>query len=217
MTRAFEDIFTVPDAFRGIAMPGRTDAWILSNAAAAHSIPAGDPRLAQFRPAYLAHLARELERPSPGPRKGIMPGVRGLLDVLERQHGDYLALLTGNYQEAAQLKLEYFDLWRYFRCGAYGDETTDRNALLPHALDQIKACGGPAVSPCQVVVIGDTPFDIACATAGGARSLAVATGSHGVEALREAGADMVFDTLADTRAVLDAIEDLAGLGRRAGL
>jgi phosphoglycolate phosphatase-like HAD superfamily hydrolase len=207
MTRAFEDVFGVRDAFRGIAMPGRTDAWILSRAAAAHGIAPSDPGLTQFRAVYLAHLSRELEGPAPGQRKGVMPGVGELLDVLV-QHDDYLALLTGNYEEAAQLKLEHFDLWRYFRCGAYGDDVPDRNALLSQALARVQACGGPAVSSREVVVIGVTPFDIACAAAGGARSLAVATGSHTVEALRAAGADAVFETLADTSAVLEAITRL---------
>ncbi len=204
MGRAFEEVFGIRDAFRGIAMPGRTDAWILSSAAAAHGIPAGAPGFARFRAVYLDHLGRELERPAPGLRKGVMPGVRRLLDVLTAQYSAYLALLTGNYEEAARIKLEHFDLWRYFPCGAYGD-VPDRNALLSQALERIKACGGPAVSPAQVVIIGDTPFDVACAAAGGARSLAVATGSHSLEALRAAGADAVVETLADTEAVIDAI------------
>jgi phosphoglycolate phosphatase-like HAD superfamily hydrolase len=204
MGRAFEEVFGIRDAFRGIAMPGRTDAWILSSAAAAHGIPAGAPGFARFRTVYLDYLGGELERAAPGQRKGIMPGVRRLLDVLAAQHGAYLALLTGNYEEAARIKLEHFDLWRYFPCGAYGD-VPDRNALLAQALERVKACGGPVVSPAQVVIIGDTPFDVACAVAGGARSLAVATGSHSVEALREAGADAVVETLADTEGVIDAI------------
>jgi phosphoglycolate phosphatase len=209
MALAFEEVFGIRDAFGGVAMPGRTDAWLLSGAVAAHDISSGAPGLARFRTAYLAHLRRELGRPAQGARHGVMPGVRPLLDVLAATHDAYLALLTGNYQEAARLKLQHFDLWRYFRCGAYGDELPDRNALLPHALARVEACGGPAVSPEQVVIIGDTPLDVACAVAGGARSLAVATGSHGPAELREAGADVVFDTLADTAAVVEAIRTLA--------
>ena len=74
MTRAFEDLFAIADAFRGIPMAGRTDAWILSEAAAAHGIPAGSSGLARFPQLYAQHLEREL--PHPGPRKGLMPGVR---------------------------------------------------------------------------------------------------------------------------------------------
>src|SRR5206468_7152537 len=114
MTRAFEELFGVPDAFRGIPMPGRTDSWILTDAALAHNIPAIE--LSRFRDVYLAHLGAELERP--GPRKGVMPGVRALLDTLVVRDDVYLALLTGNYEGAARVKLQYFDLWRYLRCGA---------------------------------------------------------------------------------------------------
>jgi phosphoglycolate phosphatase len=202
MTRAFEELFTVSDAFRGIPMFGRTDAGILFDAAAAHGVAPGE--LARFRGVYLAHLATEVGKP--GPRKGIMPGVRPLLDSLSNRSDVYLALLTGNYEDAARLKLEYFDLWRYFRCGAFGDDAPDRNSLLPKALDRIRECGGPDVGPADVVVIGDTPLDVTCAAAAGARSIAVATGSYDVDALRSTGADVVLTDLSDEADVLRALQ-----------
>jgi phosphoglycolate phosphatase len=104
------------------------------------------------------------------------------------------------------MKLDYFDLWRYFRCGAFGDDAPDRNGLLPKAIATIQSCGGPEVVPSQVVVVGDTPLDVACAAASGARSLAVATGGYDVDALRAAGADMVMEDLGDTRQVLRALQ-----------
>jgi len=201
MSLAFEDLFQVPDAFRNIPMPGRTDSWILADAATAHAVaPAA---LARFRDVYLAHLVREIERPSAG--KKVMPGVRPLLDVLADRPDIYLALLTGNYEEAARVKLEHFDLWRYFSCGAFGDDAPDRNGLLPKALARIRTCGGPVVPASDVVVIGDTPLDVACAAASGARSIAVATGGYDVESLRAAGADVVFEDLSDVNAVLEAL------------
>jgi phosphoglycolate phosphatase len=203
MTLAFFDVFAVDDGFRGIPMPGRTDAWILADAAAAHSIAADAPAIARFQDVYLQHLAIELEKP--GPRKGVMPGVRELLDVLTARDDVYLALLTGNYEAAARLKLEYFDLWRYFACGAFGDAAPDRNGLLPKAIARVAACSGLAIAPEHTIVIGDTPLDVACAAAGGARSIAVATGSHDVEALRASGADVVFEDLRDTNEVLRAL------------
>jgi phosphoglycolate phosphatase-like HAD superfamily hydrolase len=204
MTRAFEQLFTIPDAFRGIPMPGRTDTGILLDAAAKHGVAAG--QLARFRSVYLAHLATEVGKP--GPRKGIMPGVRPLLDSLADRSDVYLALLTGNYEEAARVKLEYFDLWRYFRCGAFGDDAPDRNSLLPKALDRIRQCGGPDVGPADVVVIGDTPLDVACAAAAGARSIAVATGGYDVDALRSTGADVVLTDLSDEAEALRALQIL---------
>jgi phosphoglycolate phosphatase-like HAD superfamily hydrolase len=201
MTRAFEDLFAIPNAFHDTAMPGRTDSWILGSAARAHGID--HALIGRFRDVYLRHLGEELQRP--GPRKGIMPGVRSLLDRLHERDDVHLALLTGNYEAAARQKLEHFDLWRYFKGGAFGDDTADRNDLLPAALEQIRACGGPDIAPASAVVIGDTPLDIACAAAWGARSIAVATGGFDVDALRAAGADVVFDTLTDTEAVVDAL------------
>jgi len=201
MTLAFEELFGVPDAFRDIPMPGRTDSWILSDAAAAHAIPSHD--VARFHDVYIRHLVRELDQP--GPRKGVMPGVRPLLDALVDRPDVYLALLTGNFEEAARVKLAYFDLWRYFRCGAFGDAAPDRNGLLPKALARVEARGGPAVAASAAVVIGDTPLDVACAAASGARSIAVATGGYDVAALRASGADVVFADLSDTNAVLAAL------------
>ena len=203
MGRAFEDVFSIRDAFSNIPMPGRTDAGILSDAALAHGIPGNSLDLERFRSIYFAHLRNELHQP--GPRKGVMPGVRTLLEALSGRGDVYLALLTGNYEESARAKLEYFDLWRYFPCGAFGDDAPERNRLLPRALARIHACGGPAVHPSESVVIGDTPLDVACAVASGARSIAVATGSYDAEALRATRADVVLDDLADTDAVLRAL------------
>jgi phosphoglycolate phosphatase-like HAD superfamily hydrolase len=203
MTLAFEDLFAVKDAFHGIPMAGRTDSRILTDALAAHHIPSSPIDLEQFRSVYARHLAREIDKP--GPRKGIMPGVRALLDMLSTRDDVHLALLTGNYEATAQMKLEYFDLWRYFRGGAFGDAAPDRNGLLPKAVAHVASTGGPCVAPCDAIVVGDTPLDVACAQASGARSIAVATGSHSVSDLRAAGADVVLDDLSDVEAVLRAL------------
>ena len=211
MSNAFEEIFGIRDAFRGVPLAGRTDAWILRDGAAAHGIPPDSPALARFRSTYLKHLVVELEKP--GPRKGVMPGIGPLLDALSARDDIYLALLTGNYEEGARIKLEYFDLWRYFRCGAFGDEAPHRNGLVTRAVERVAACGGPVLEASDALVIGDTPLDVAGAAFSGARSLAVATGNHSVDELRAAGADVVMPDLADTRAVLRVIADLASRGR----
>src|SRR4051812_5029946 len=201
MSRAFDEIFAIANAFTGVPMAGRTDAWILSDAAAAHGIPPDSPGLARFREVYLRHLAIELEQPGAS-RKGVMPGVRALLEALSDRDDVCLALLTGNYEAGARLKLEYFDLWKYFSCGAFGDAAPHRNVLVPKALARVEACEGIAFAAADAVVIGDTPLDVGCAAHAGARSLAVATGSHSVEELRAAGADDVLQDLGDTGAVL---------------
>lgn len=201
MSLAFEEVFAVANAFLGIPMAGRTDAWILNDAAAAHGIPPDSPELTRFRDAYVRHLAIELQKPGVA-RKGLMPGVRELLDALAPRDDVFLALLTGNYEAGARLKLEYFDLWKYFPCGAFGDDAPHRNVLVPKALARVEACEGLTFAAADAIVIGDTPLDVGCAAHAGARSLAVATGSHSVDELRAAGADDVLSDLANTDEVL---------------
>jgi phosphoglycolate phosphatase len=219
MTAAFEEIFSITDAFKGMPMAGRTDAWILADAAAIHGIAPESPDLARFPEVYLAHLVREIHQPAPpNSVKGVMPGVSHLLEalsVMSSNSGDVLlALLTGNYEAAAQVKLEYFDLWRYFPCGAFGDAAPDRNGLLPKALRRVAELSVLGVRPSDVIVIGDTPLDIACAASGGARSIGVATGNFTVDQLCTAGADATFKDLSETSDVLRAI---ARLGNRSDL
>jgi len=202
MTRAFEKLYGVRDAFTGVPFNGRTDAWILRQAAARHDVDAFE--LPNFKPLYLEYLAEELHRP--GPRKGVMPGVRDLLDALASRSDVYLALLTGNFAEGARLKLQHFDLWRYFECGAFGDTVHERNELLADALARVEACSGLNAHPSRSIVIGDTPLDVGVAVAGGARSIAVATGSHSTEQLLASGADVVFEDLSDLEKVLAVLE-----------
>lgn len=202
MTRAFEEVFHVRDSI-DVPMAGRTDAWIVSQVAARYGFVCDEAALRRFHDCYVAHLAREIHQP--GPRKGTMPGVRPLLETLAPREDVYLALLTGNFEEGARLKLEYFDLWRFFPCGAFGDRALERNGLLKIAMDAVRSSGGPEVRPADVVVIGDTPLDVAVARAGGARSVAVATGSHGVDALAQTGADAVLADLGDVQRALSAI------------
>jgi phosphoglycolate phosphatase len=210
MAAAFEEVFGIPDGFAGVSMGGRTDAWILAQAAAAHHVTHASEQLAQFRDVYLSRLSTEVHQP--GPRKGVMPGVRPLLDTLAARDDVILALLTGNAEHGARVKLEHFDLWRYFTCGAFGDDVVERNALLPLAVARVAACGAPA--PTSVVVIGDTPFDVEVAREGRARSVAVATGSHDVDALRATGADAVLPDFSDLAATLAALGLEKGPPRR---
>ncbi len=203
MVRAFGDVFDIHDGFDRVPMAGRTDAWIVAQMAALHGRTYGPEEFHRFKERYLRYLPAEIQQP--GPRKGIMPGVRELLDALAARDDVFLALLTGNFEQGARVKLEYFDLWRYFRCGAFGDTAHDRNGLLGEALTRAAQHGASGIRPCDAIVVGDTPLDVAVAMAGGARSIGVATGSHDVDALAASGADVVFPDLGDLAAVIDAL------------
>src|SRR5262249_49683048 len=145
--------------------------------------------VAAFRVRYLECLREEVPRPGPGKR--ILPGIEPLLNALEPHPQSFLGLLTGNFADAAEVKLAHFDLWRYFGCGAFAEDPHDRNQLVPVALDRARQRGLPHhVGAARTVVIGDTPRDVACARANGARVVAVATGEYSVDRLRDA--DAVF-------------------------
>jgi phosphoglycolate phosphatase len=204
MTRAFEALFGVAEAFAAIPLAGRTDTSILADALERHGVPftAGD--ISAFRVRYLEYLREEISQTTVG--KQVLPGIHSLLHALTATPQSFLGLLTGNYAEAAEVKLGHFDLWRYFRCGAFGEDAHDRNHLVPIALDRARACGLPsAIEADRVVVVGDTPCDVACAHAHGARVVAVATGEYSTDRLREAGADTVFEDFSDTEAVMASI------------
>ena len=153
--------------------------------------------------AYVDYLVEEVATESPD--SVMLPGVRALLDTLSSRDDVHLALLTGNFRRGAEIKLGHVDLWRYFPAGAFGDDSHDRNALLWKALANVEASGGPSVRPADAVIIGDTPLDVAVAVKGGARSLAVATGSYDVDTLLESGADRALANLAEQAAVLEAL------------
>jgi phosphoglycolate phosphatase len=204
MTRACEEIVGHADALDGIPVAGRTD-WIILHDTLARLGRALDQSLFdQLRERYVEHLRREILQPGKG-FNGALPGVPDLLRQLDDREDVYLALLTGNFEAGARIKLERFDLWRYFRCGAYGDDAADRNALVPVAVERATACGIPSIAPADVIVVCDTPHDVACARAAGATAVAVATGGYTADQLRACGASIVFDNLRDTSEVVQQI------------
>jgi phosphoglycolate phosphatase len=201
MTRAFEQTFGVADAFAGTSFGGRTDSFLLSWALTAAGLPDTPAQHARFRDTYVPLLAEEIQQPGTG-YKGLMPGARELIEALGDHDHLHLALLTGNYRAAAEVKLSHFELSDFFEWGAFSDDAADRNALVPIARQRAETYDVPAEALERVIVIGDTPHDIECARAGDATSIAVATGGHSVEELRAAGADIVLADLSDTEKVL---------------
>jgi phosphoglycolate phosphatase-like HAD superfamily hydrolase len=196
MRRACGELLGTEHAFEGVPVAGRTDWIILHDAAARLGMELTADLLDALRRRYVDLLRKEIHHPGSGV-KAVLPGIRELLDLLAAREDVFLGLLTGNFEAGARIKLEYFDLWRYFRCGAFGDDAADRNALVPFALDRARGCGLDEVPPDRVFVIGDTPHDVACAQAVGARPVGVATGSFSVEQMREAGAEVVVRDLSD--------------------
>jgi phosphoglycolate phosphatase-like HAD superfamily hydrolase len=205
MTRAFEEVFGIRDGFAGSDVAGRTDRFILSNALISAGLADTPEQHQRFREAYVPLLREEILKPATG-RYGLMPGIQALLDALRDLGSVHFALLTGNYEPAAYVKLSHFGIQDFFEWGAFGEESTERDELARIALRRAAARGVPAAVREQSVVIGDTPHDVACARAIGARVLAVATGNFSEEALRASGADVAMPDLSDTDRAMRALE-----------
>ena len=201
MTRTFEQTFGIANAFAGESFGGRTDSYLVSKALQAAGLPDNVENHERFREHYIPLLSEEIQQPGTG-HKGLMPGARELLEALDLYPDVHMALLTGNYREAAEIKLRHFELWDFFEWGAFSDDHHDRNALVPIARTRAETYDIPPEAIERVIVIGDTPHDIECARVAGAKCIAVATGGFTIDQLREAGADAVLQDLSDTAAVL---------------
>jgi phosphoglycolate phosphatase len=176
-------------------LAGSTDLGVLAGILAHFDRTHGPEEEAVFFACYLRHLEANLVRGGyPG---RVLPGAAELLDELARLPGITVGLLTGNIAGGAAAKMRHFGLDRHFAFGAYGCDHADRNLLGPVALKRAADHAGRDFTPEETLVIGDTPKDVACANAMGARCLAVATGRFNAEQLRACGADVVVERLDD--------------------
>jgi phosphoglycolate phosphatase-like HAD superfamily hydrolase len=193
-------------AFRRVRFAGKTDPQIVADLleAAGHRGPHPPDRVAGICRRYVELLARELEHTTT--RTTVMPGVHQLLERLDAEDGVILGLLTGNVAEGATLKLRSAGLDpARFRVGAYGSDSAHRPELPPIAARRAEPYFGRVPSGAEVVIIGDTPADIACGQCIDARAVAVATGGYSVSDLAACGPHAAFEDLSDTDRVLEAI------------
>ena len=189
----------------GYNMGGRTDPQIVREllTAAGYSVQDVEARLDALWERYIHNLRQELGRVRIRP----LPGVPELLDRLERS-GDptVLGLLTGNVKEGARLKVDAAGLgFDRFRVGAYGSDHWQRPELPAVAARRAREVTGIDFAGKEIVIIGDTPFDISCGAHLGVRTIATATGTHPAESLASHGPDYLFDDLSDVDAVWRAI------------
>jgi len=197
----FLDRFGIDDDLQNVEIAGRTDSGIARAMLRAHAIAETPENIAAFFDGYLAHLADQLPR-SDG---RLLPGILPLLEALQARPGVVLALLTGNLARGAELKLMHYGVWQFFEFGAYADDHHDRNELGPFARRRAVEKHGVEFPPERIFVLGDTPHDITCARALGAKAIAIATGKFSRAALEAHRPDFVFEDLSDLEAVLAAL------------
>lgn len=177
---------------------GRTDRAIGRDLLTIHGIgptPANQTRLQE---AYLSRLPAALKTHG----GNVCPGIADMLAHLHPRSGVVLGLLTGNVRTGAQRKLGHFGLWDYFRCGGFGDEHYERDDVARMAVAEVRAHLGRDPNAADIWVIGDTPLDVSCARAIGAKVVAVATGWHPIEELAEHKPDYLFADLSNAEELL---------------
>jgi phosphoglycolate phosphatase len=183
---------------------GKTDQQIILETFAerAHDELLGN--LEPFTATYIAELGRR--RDEFLARGYVLEGITAALKRLATTDA-VQSVLTGNLEPIARIKLDMFGLAQFFDldAGAYGSDHHIRSNLVPVAVARAERRYGRPFAGGDVIVIGDTPNDIDCGRAAGARTVAVATGPFGADELRAHGADAVLPSMADVDAAIGAI------------
>lgn len=206
LEEAFEALYGKPIEIPPHSLSGRTDRAIGLELIRAHKLAPSHLELAEhgrLMNEYIRRLPARLDR-APG---RVLPGISDLLEKLSKTDRVALGLLTGNLRQGAHHKLSKFGLNSYFSFGGFGDFHENRDDVAREALEATNhALGKRGLSDYQSVwVLGDTPLDIRCARAIGARVLAVATGVHPLSELQQHQPDLLMENLSDSQAVAAAL------------
>ena len=190
----------------GYSYGGKTDPQIARDIMRLEGI--AEERIDALLPPLIARYLTLLEDELRTRQLALFPGVAELVEQVDADDDLALGLLTGNVRTGAELKLRAAGLdFARFRVGAFGSDHHDRPELPAIAQRRAREVLGAEVAGEHVIVIGDTPADIACGRGIGARAIAVATGFFGVEELASHAPAAVFATLENTAAVMTVIRD----------
>jgi len=201
LSLAIKDLFGCDDNLSKIEIAGCTDSGIARQIFALHGIEPAPENFSRLFEAYLQHLAGTL----PGTPGRLLPGIVELLEKLRTRPEVALALLTGNLAQGAKLKLTHYGVWEYFEFGAFADDHHDRNQLGKFAKARALEKHGVEFAPENIYVLGDTPHDIACGRAIGAKTVAISTGGCSRAQLLEHKPDFFFDDLSDVENVMSVL------------
>ncbi len=204
--RALMEKFQIDASKLTVSMSGKTDPQILYEMLALSEREPdveGDKILEkEMYVLYIDLLKEELAKQG---RFVIHKGIPDLLHLLDDHKDVHLGLLTGNIEPGARLKLDQFDLNKFFPVGAYGSDSANRMDLPAIATQRATQHYGMQYAPNEVAIIGDSIYDVMCAKHYGAISIAVNTGVTSRQMLEEQNPDYLFDSLEDVEAVLEAI------------
>jgi phosphoglycolate phosphatase-like HAD superfamily hydrolase len=190
--KTFATEFNARDGIDKIRFAGRTDVNLVREFFGFHNIPATPENFQRFFESYVFWLDQIVAHSN----GEICRGVSGFLnDLRALPHPPALGLLTGNIRLGAEIKLRRYGLWDFFATGAFADDHEDRNHIAAAALERGRRVLGKNLRPEEIVVVGDTPFDIRCGKFIGAKVLAVATGGAKLDELKRHQPDWAVEDL----------------------
>jgi phosphoglycolate phosphatase len=201
--QACTEVFGTMGNMDSVDFQGKTDPLILHESLGVMGFSEDDinRNIDDLKNRYFRYLEHNMK----GSGSVLLPGVEELLTRLSGIGSVFRGLLTGNFREGARIKLGHFDLNRYFGFGVFGDDAAYRNDMPPIARRVLREQFEIDIPFEDIVIIGDTVYDIECARASGAVSVAVGTGWAGKEILLSHGPDHYFEDMSDTEEVLAAI------------
>jgi phosphoglycolate phosphatase len=192
MELAFERLHGRRDACDAFKMSGMTDRAIVRKGLEVIGVLPTEPAIDALIAAYIAGLHEEIPKVQDRDYK-LHPGMREAVEAARARSGFAVGLGTGNVRPGAKVKLERVQLYEQFRFGGFGCDAEDRTELIRHGAREGAALLGAPLEACRVVVIGDTPKDVAAAKGIGATTIGVGTGSYSAQELQAAGAEFAFD------------------------
>jgi phosphoglycolate phosphatase-like HAD superfamily hydrolase len=193
--------FGIDEDLGGILLAGATDKKIAVAMLEKNGLAPSPENITALLDEYLGHL--ETRMPKHNGR--VLPGMIELLEVLAKREEAVLALLTGNVVRGAEIKLTHYGVWHHFEFGAFADDHHERNELGKFARARALDRHGIEFAPEKIYVIGDTPRDIECGRAIGAKTVAIATGHYSLEELAEHTPDFLFPDFSETERVVECL------------
>lgn len=191
-TRTFAKHFDLHHGTERMRFAGRTDVSLVREFFRIHSVPETPKNFEMFFEHYVFWLEHILQTNGGETCRGVREFLHGLQLL---PHPPVLGLLTGNIQLGAEIKLRHFGLWDLFDFGGFADDHEERDHIAKAAFERARRVMGKNLQPHEVVVIGDTPFDVRCGKFIGAKTLAVATGGAKFADLKPLGADWTVEDL----------------------
>ncbi|MBX7158413.1 MAG: HAD hydrolase-like protein [Verrucomicrobiae bacterium] len=206
LIQALKNHFEIDSKLEGIEIAGRTDKGIAMEILRKYNLPETLENITRFLDGYIEELQHWLPKRQETGR--VLEGIATILERAHQRNDLAQGLLTGNLQRGAQLKLEHYQMMHYFEFGAFSDDHHDRNQLPAYAKQRAEEKFQTNFSPENIFVIGDTPHDIACGKAIGAKTIAVATGRFTLKELKKHQPTATFQDLTNFQeffAIIDTV------------